>query len=355
MIPVLCPTFDEQTKKDMIAVLESGWIGQGPKVAELEEKFAKKVGTKYAIATNSGTSALDLCIKAYGITNGELITPAMTFVSDAIVGEWNHLDVTFADVDPDSLCLAPESLVVNDNTKVVIAVHSHGRLCDIEGIRKKFAGIIIEDCAHAFLTPGAGKKGDIAIWSFQAVKTCPAGDGGMITTNDEEIAIKIRNMSWLGVEKSTYQRVGTKKYSWDYDIKHGGVKAYMNDLTAVLVLGNMRRIDQLINKRQRIQRKYNEAFKDLNVELPVWSHTCQYYTLKVNNRDKISEYLAENGIATSVHFKPLSEMTYWKKAIKRPLLVTDGVWKRLLTLPCHDALTDEEQNYIIAKFKEALK
>src|SRR3990167_6279656 len=134
-IPVLRPDYDRQTEKELIAVLRSGWVGQGPKTFEFEERFAKYVGVKYCIMTNSGTSALDLCLKVYGIKGGELITTPFTFVSDAIVGEWNGMDLTFGDIEEDSLCLDPKSLFFTDQTKAIITVDSHGRLADIDGIR----------------------------------------------------------------------------------------------------------------------------------------------------------------------------------------------------------------------------
>lgn len=354
MIPVLRPTIDEQTKKELLEVLDSGWWGFGPKTQEFEKKFAEYVGAKYCIGTNSGTSALDLALKVYGVNGGELITTPMTFVSDAIVGEWNNMDVTFADIDPKTLCLDPNSLVITDKTKAIITVDSHGRLADIKGIREKFKGLIIEDAAHAMYTPGAGKDADITIWSFQAVKSLPMWDGGAITTNDEAIYKKLRTLTWLGVEKSTYDRVDKKKYTWDYDITQSqGIKAYMTDVQAVVGLGQLRRLEETNARRREIQAAYNEAFKNMNqIELPEYSHTVQYYTMKCERRDDLSEFLAENGIATSVHFKPLSEMTYWKKAVKRPLPVTDAVWPSLLSLPVHNALTDEELNFIINKVKE---
>lgn len=355
MIPVLRPTIDDQTKWDMLGVLDSGWWGQGPKVQELEEKFATLVGAKYAIATNSCTSALDLCLKAYDITEGELITSPMTFVADAIVGEWNGMEVTFGDIDPYTLCLDPERVIFaqgNPHNSVIITVNSHGRLANIKDLPE--VRLIIEDCAHALYTQKAGSQGDIAVWSFQAVKTVPAGDGGMITTNDPEIARKLRNLSWLGVEKSTYSRTQGKKYSWDYDITHGGTKSYMNDLTAVLVLGQLRRLNHILERRCEIQARYNDAFKNTRIHTPQWSETCQYYTVQMDKRDEMSEILAENGIATSVHFKPLNEMTYWKKAAKFDLPVTNEIWPKLLTFPCHDGLADEEQDYVIKKVKENL-
>ncbi len=348
MINVLQPTIDEKTIAAVTEVLRGHWWSFGEKVYEFEKKFADHVGAKYAIATNSCTSALDLCLKAYGIKNGELITSAATFVSDAIVGEWNGMDVTFADIDEDSFCLDPKSVVVTPRTKAIIAVDSHGRLADIAGLRKKFNGLIIEDAAHAMYTPGAG-KGDITVWSFQAVKTMPMWDGGMITTNDEKIYAKLRTMTWLGVEKSTYDRAGAKRYTWDYDITQAdGIKAYMTNIQAVVGLGQLERLSEMTAKRRAIQSVYNEAFaKVKQIKTPQYSHTVQYYTMKCERRDELSEFLASKDITTSVHFKPLSEMTYWKKAVKRPLPVTDRVWKQLLSLPCHDALTWTDVAHVI--------
>ena len=366
MIPVLRPTYDQKIEEELIKVLRSGWTGLGPKTTEFENKFAEKVGAKFAIGCNSGTTALDLCLKAYGIKGGELITTPMTFVSDAIVGEWNGMDVTFADIEEDSLNLDPNALHVTEKTKAIIVVDSHGRLADIDKIRDKatvnvestglvhHTPLIIEDCAHAMLTPGAGKKGDIAIWSFQAVKSMPIYDGGMITTNDEKIYKRLRTLTWLGIEKSTYERSEGKRYSWDYDITQAeGVKGYMTDVQAIIGLCQLERLDELLGKRRAVQAYYNNAFKDIpEIKLPMYSDTVQYYTPQFERRDELSDFLAHEGISTSVHFKPLSEMTYWKKAVKRPLPVTDRVWKKLLTLPVFHDLTWKEVEYIVSKVRE---
>lgn len=365
IIPVLKPDMDQKTKDELLKVIDSGWWGFGAKTMEFEKKFAEYVGAKYAIAVNSGTTALDLCLKVYNIKGGELITTPMTFVADAIVGEWNDMDVTFADINEDTLCLDPNELVVTDKTKAIIAVDSHGRLADIEAIREKAtlsdaSGIgrqtplIIEDAAHAMYTPGAGKKADITIWSFQAVKSLPTGDGGMITTNDDKIYQRLRTLTWLGVEKSTYERAEGKRYSWDYDITQAqGLKAYMNDLTSVIGIGQLERLEELTAKRRAIQSIYNEAFKNISqIKIPMYSHTCQYYTMRCERRDELSDYLATKDIATSVHFKPLSEMTYYKKCIKRPLPITNKVWPKLLSLPVFYTLKNTEQEYIIKCVKE---
>jgi len=264
-IPVLCPTIDEETKQDLLKVLDSGWWGQGNKTKEFEEKFAEKVGARYAIGTSSGTAALDLCLKVYDISGGELITTPFTFVADAIVGEYNDMDVTFADIKEDDFCIDPEAIEITPETKAIIAVDSHGHLADIKAIKEKAGDIlVIEDAAHAMYTPGVGKDADITIWSFQAVKSLPIGDGGMITTNDKDIYNKLRTLTWLGVEKSTYSRASGKKYSWDYDITQAnGIKGYMNDLAAVIGIGQLRRIDEMNAKRRSHQSVYNNAFKDI--------------------------------------------------------------------------------------------
>ena len=357
-INLLEPTMDELTKKELLEVIDSGWWINGPKTKEFEEKFAEYVGAKYAVACNSATSALDLCLKAYDIKGGELITPSFTFVSDALVGEWNGMDVTFADIDPRTFCLDSQSLKVTSETKAIIAVDCHGRLADIEAIRevcRPHKTLIIEDAAHAMYTPGAGSA-DITVWSFQGVKTLPTGDGGMITTNDESIVKKLRSLYWMGIEKMTYERVGDNGYTWDYDIKGPGVKAYMIDLTAVIGLGQLRRLEETNARRRFIQDWYNKAFIGHQwFKPPEPSHTVQYYTPEWKDRDGLCEFLACSGIHTSVHFKPLHLMTYWKKALKHPLPNTELVWTKLLSLPCHNALTNEQVLYIIKKVFEFYK
>ncbi len=348
-IPVLRPDYTKETKKELLKVLDSGWVGQGPKTAEFEELFAKYVGKKYCVMTNSCTLALDLCLKVYNIKDGELITTPFTFVSDAWVGENNGMDVTFADIDPITLCIDPHAIKITPQTKAIIAVDSHGRLADIRAIRGKFDGLVIEDAAHACYTPHAGEYADITVWSFQAVKSLPIFDGGAITTNDEAIYKKLKTLTWLGVEKSTWDRVGKKGYSWQYDITQAqGIKAYMTDVQAVIGIGQLKRLDKLTARRREIQAMYNHAFLG-----KTWfdkfqdSFTVQYYTAKFKNRDKLGEFLAEKGISTSVHFYPLSETTYWKKAKKHPLPNVDSIWTQILTLPCFYSLSDREVNYII--------
>lgn len=357
-IKLLRPTFDEGTRKELLDVLDSGWASFGPKVEEFEKAFAARVGAKYAVATNSATSALDIAVKAFDITNGELITPSFTFTSDAHVGEWNGMKVKFADIDPETFCIDPKSIPypINplDEPRVIIAVDCHGRLADIDGLRARFKrAIIIEDAAHAIHDPGE-QKGDVVVYSFQAVKFMPIFDGGMVTTNDEEVYKKLRKLTWLGIEQNTYERAAGGKYAWDYDIVQGnGIKAYMTNVQAAIGLGQLRRLDALLEKRQAIQTRYNEAFRgNAWFTEPLYSRTVQYYTPKWADRDGLNGFLGANGIHTGMHFRPLHTFTYWKKNHTYPLPNTESVYGKILSLPVHDALTYEEQSYVISKVFE---
>jgi perosamine synthetase len=280
----------------------------------------------------------------------------MTFLSDAIVGLWHGMDITFSDIEEDSLCMDMDSLHISPKTKAIIVVDCHGRLANIKKLREKWDGFILEDAAHAMWTPGVGEYSDLQMYSFQAVKTMPIGDGGMLTTDDEDMAKEARRLSWLNIEKSTYDRTLGRKYTWDYDVtRTNGIKAYMTNTQAVIGLGQLKRLDNMLKRRREIQATYNEAFKDIpQIKTPQYSHTVQYYTMQCEDRDELSDYLSKQTpqIQTSVHFKPLYEFQAYKQYKKYSTPVCDRVWKRLLSLPCHNALTDEEQDFVIKKVRE---
>ena len=235
-----------------------------------------------------------------------------------------------------------------------------GILAPIDEIRKYYNGLIIEDCAHACYTPGAGSKGDISVWSFQAVKSMPTGDGGMITTNSKEIMEKIKKLYWFGIE-STYDRVTKQKdnpgsnsvYKWQYDIDILGYKYYMIDLTAALGLSQMNKLEDNLNRRQYIQKKYNESFSEMSeIQIPQFSYTVQHYVIKVDvkYRDKLIDYLKDKNIHTSVHYRPLHLFTQFRDESDFP--VADKEWLKMITLPCQLNMSNEDIDYIIYWVKE---
>lgn len=364
IIPVLGPKGDDKDIEAVAEVIKSGWWVNGPKVEEFENKFSKMVGTKYAIGVTSNTSGLDLIFKALEIKNCDVISPTISFATTAGVPEWNNCNSLLADVDPVNHNICPEDVkkLLTPNTKAIICVNMTGVPAPIKEIRKFFKGIIIEDCAHSCYVEGAGLEGDIAVWSFQGVKTMPSGDGGMITTNCSELNKKLRELSWFGIE-STYNRdkesgrfgeVKKKGYRWQYDIKILGYKAYMIDLTASLCLSQMEKLDKNLERRRFIQRKYNEQLKEI-IQIPPYSHTVQYYCAKVpcDVRDNLIDYLNDKKIHTSVHFRPLHTFTYYKRDREFP--VADKEWKKLITLPVHLNMTDKDIDYVIYWVKEFFK
>ena len=361
MLPVLRPVGGEEEVNAIRESIESGWWGKGPKVAQFEKEFAELVGAKYAVAVNSATSGQDLVFKALGIKDCDIMNPTISFMTTAVVPLWNNCTSNIVDVDPVTMCLDPEDVRkhLKPNTKAIIAVNQAGVPAPIDEIRKFYDGFIMEDCAHSCYTPGAGTKGDVAVWSFQAVKTMPCGDGGMITTNDKDLYDKLVPMTWLGIS-STFSRVkkddgltGKPGYSWDYEVDMLGYKCYMIDLQAAICLEQMKKLPKNLELRRHIQKRYNEELSDL-IQPPPHSETVQYYCAKVdpNHRDRLIDYLATKKIHTSVHFKPLHLYNVVKDMNQRDYPVANKEWKRLISLPCHPAMTDEDIDYVIYWVKE---
>ena len=304
-------------------------------------------------------------MKAMGIKNADVISPTMSFMSTAIVPLWNNCTSNIVDIRRDDLNLDPVDVKRNlkKNTEAIIAVNMAGIPAPIDEIREFYDGFIIEDCAHSCYTPGAGSKGDVGVWSFQAVKTLPTGDGGMITTNDYDLYKKLQSLSWFGIE-STYSRVsgnthlkkdlasssknpeGKPGYTWDYDVTELGYKYYMIDLLAAIGLVQLKKLDGHLEIRRNIQKRYNNELNDI-VGKPMWSDTVQYYCARVpeKHRDLLIEYLKSKNIHTSVHYKPLHLHEIVKQQREYP--IADTEWKKLISLPVHPAMTDEDTDYVI--------
>jgi dTDP-4-amino-4,6-dideoxygalactose transaminase len=193
-------------------------------------------------------------------------------------------------------------------------------------------------------------QGDVAVWSFQAVKTMPCGDGGMITTNDKELYEKLVPMTWLGIS-STHSRVkgglnGRPGYAWDYEVDLMGTKSYMIDINAAIALEQMKKLPVHLERRRHIQQRYNTELAGY-IEPPTWSETVQYYCARVDAavRDAMINYLADKKIHTSVHFKPLHKYSVTRQNRSYP--VADTEWLRLISLPVHPAMTEDDIDYVI--------
>jgi len=351
MLPVLGPQGGEEEINALREVIESGWWGKGPKVAEFEEKFAEMVGHKYAIAVTSASHGQDLVMKAMGWKGIDVINPTISFIATAMIPLWNNFTSNIVDVKRDTLCIDPDDVErwKKPNSELLIAVNEAGVPCDYKELRKKFGGFILEDTAHSCWTPGAGLGGDCAVWSFQAVKTMPMGDGGMITTDDKELADKCREMTWFGVS-STWSRTqgasGKPGYAWDYQVDILGYKYYMIDIMAAIGLEQMKKLPANLEFRRHVQSRYNNELNPM-VESPPHSETVQYYVARVSkeHRDSLIDYLASKKVHTSVHFKPLHK--YGPLVHERKYPVADTEWLRLVSLPCHNRMTEEDIDYVV--------
>ena len=365
-LKVLGPFGDNKDVEAIQEVILNGWWGKGPKVQEFEEKFAELVGAKHAIAVTSNSHGQDLVMKAMGFKGIDIINPTMSFVATAVIPLWNDCTSNIVDVDKVNLNMTVEEVDKwkKPNSEALIAVNMAGIPAPIDEIRKVFGGFIIEDCAHSCYTEGAGTKGDVAVWSFQAVKTLPIGDGGMITLNDDKLANKIREMLWFGVS-STWSRAadssGTRPgYAWDYQVNILGYKYYMIDIIAALGLSQMKKLSQFLDTRRHIQKRYNEELSSV-IERPAYSDTVQYYCARLPEkrynfapdgsgfssigRDQLIDYLADKKIHTSVHFKPLHQYDILKR--NRVYSIADVEWLKLISLPCHNGMTDDDIDYVV--------
>jgi perosamine synthetase len=365
MIPVFKPCYGKEELEALKEPFETGWIGLGPKTQEFEKKFSEYIGVKYSVALNSCTSALHLAMKVMGVEGYEVITTPLTFVSTNHAIIYNKGVPVFCDIQPDTLNINPEQVrkLITDRTKAIVTVHYGGHPCDmdiISDIAKKHHLAVIEDVAHGCGGEFKGKKlgslGDIACFSFHAVKNLATGDGGMITTNDKEVYNRLLKLRWLGITKDTWAREDKdKNYSWYYNIEEVGYKYHMNDITAALGLVQLKKLDRTNRRRTEITERYNRGFADVSwIETPTFKSyaksACHNYVIKLDERDKLNLYLKERGISTSVHYIPNNHYEMYRNC-RGDTPVCEKIWTKLLTLPLFPDLKDSEVDMIIQQIK----
>ena len=361
MIPVFRPSVSAAEIEAVTRVLESGWWGSGPEVAKFEDEFAAYIGVKYAVALNSCTAALHLAGALMDLPAGsEIITSPITFISSAYIADYNDCKIVFADVDPETMNLDPEDVErkITPDTKAIMAIHYGGRSCDMATLRciaDEHDLFLIEDCAHA---TGAsyggdmlGSLGDISCFSFQAVKNLAVGDGGMLLTNNEAWYERVKALRWVGISRDTNSR--TKAiYKWEYEISEVGYKYQMTDISAAIGRVQFQRLLELNGRRKEITDRYNEAFsqKDL-IETPptIGEPSYHNYCIKLPSeevRNGLMQHLSDNGIGSSVHYKPLYLHKVYSH-IKADCPIADDIWKRILLLPVFPDLTEEDLTKVI--------
>lgn len=363
MIQLFKPFMDEEEVQAVGEVLLSGWIGLGPKTAEFERQLANYIGVPHMVALNSATAALDLALRLLNIEEGdEVIVPTMTFVSTAHVVIYNRAKPVFADIDANTLNLDLDDVArkITPRTKAIIPVHYGGRPVDIDRLREVAGAIpIIEDAAHACGSEYKGRKcgslGDLACFSFQAVKNLATGDGGALALNDKAMADRAKRLRWLGIDKGTWDRTeGNHAYLWDYSVNEIGFKSHMNDISAAIGLVQLRKLAKMNGRRREIVQRYNEGLSDLPwIQLPPQDtpdskSSWHIYQIQVDCRDDLNAFLGQQGIGTGVHYRPIH--TYKCYGNQPPLPNAERAFSRVLSLPMHPGLTDDDIDYIVDQF-----
>jgi perosamine synthetase len=362
MIQVFKPALGEEEYQAVKEVMQSGWIGLGPKTREFEERFADYVGSRYAIGLNSGTAALHLALMGYGIKAGdEVLVPSLTFISTVHAICYLGATPVFADVYEDTLCVDIEDVQrkITPRTRAIIPVHYGGHPCDLDelhGLADPRGIVVIEDAAHAAGASYKGRKigslSQATCFSFHAVKNLTMGEGGAITTDDPSVNERVRKLRWVGINKDTWTRSSDlRTYGWYYEVEEIGFKYHLSDIPAAIGLVQLRKLDRTNARRSELVRRYNTAFASSSwLSVPVQrayvQSSCHNYVIKTDHRDRLNLYLKEKGIATGVHYMPAHLHPVYQD-FKAELPRTDRIWRRLLTLPLYPDLADAEQSSII--------
>ncbi len=376
MIPIFRPSVSQAEIDAALRVLKSGWWGSGPETKAFEKEFAEFLGVKHAIALNSCTAALHLAGAVPQLPKGsEVITTPITFVSTAYLASYNGLTPVFADVEEDTLNIDPADVEkkITDKTKALLPIHYGGHAAgmdELKQIAKQNNLILIEDAAHAaggrYKGKLLGSFGDLACFSFQAVKNIAVGDGGMLVTNNDEWANRAKILRWCGINSDTSQRTDRDQYSWEYAITDVGYKFQMPDLMAAIGRAQLKRLNELNKKRRLITQRYNEAFSGTDwIETPIMKSYADSsnhnYCIKarileggkrIPVRDKLLVHLKNAGISSTVHYKPLYlHEVYKKQNIKANCPVAERIWKEILLLPIFPDMTEDEINHVIKTVK----
>ncbi|MBN1472353.1 MAG: UDP-4-amino-4,6-dideoxy-N-acetyl-beta-L-altrosamine transaminase [Syntrophaceae bacterium] len=359
----------------VVGVLHSNNLTQGPKIGEFERAFAEYVSSKYAVAVSNGTAALHLSGMALKVKPGDkVITTPITFVASANCVRYCGGDVVFADIDPETFLLdigkVKELLASSPpNTfKGIIPVDFAGYPVNLEAYRQladEYGLWIIEDACHSpggyFFDSkgkeqrcGNGRFAELSVFSFHPVKHIAAGEGGMITTNDEELYRKLLNLRTHGIQQD-YGKLIENHGPWYYEMQELGFNYRLTDMQAALAMSQLKRAQQNLEKRHRIAKKYYEAFRNSPILTPIITrdvfHAYHLYVIRTEKRDELIKYLRQNNIMAQVHYIPVHYQPYYKNQgwKKGDLPVADEFYRKCLSIPLYPSITDDEQNYVIQK------
>ncbi len=374
-IPFHRAAFDEAEVTAVSKVVRSGWLTMGPETFEFERRFREYVGARHAIAVASGTAALHLALAAVGLQAGdEVFVPTNTFTATAEVVTYFGARPVLVDIDPVTMNLDPGDAAgrVTPRTRAIIPVHFAGQPCELEaiaGLAERHHLCVIEDAAHALPATYRGKRiGTISVltaFSFYATKTLATGEGGMVTTDEDAFAERIRLLRLHGISRDAWKRYSNEG-TWYYEVEAAGYKYNLTDLQAALGLVQLSKCDALWAARCRIAHRYTQAFSGVpGLEAPRIredrTSAWHLYVLRLESerlsigRDCFIQALRKRGIGASVHFIPLHlhpfyRSTYGYKPGDFPR--AEREFQRCLSLPIYPGMTDRDVDRVIAAVTE---
>lgn len=373
------PAIGEEEIAEVEAVLRSGWLGTGPRVARFEADFAdyKGVAASQVAGVNSCTAALHVAMVAAGLEpDAEVITTPLTFC--ATVNAIIHAGLTpvLADVDPASQCIDPAAIeaAITPRTQAILPVHFAGRSCDMDAIMaiaERHGLVVIEDCAHAIETQwygrAAGTFGDFGCFSFYATKNVVTGEGGMILGRSEAHVARARVLALHGMSKDAWHRFGDKGYR-HYQVVECGFKYNMMDLQAAIGIHQLARVEENWLKRRRIWTRYQEAFQNLPFSTPAEPepesrHALHLFTLRLDagiaglERDAFLEQMNRRGIGTGVHYlsipeHPIYQSRFGWRAEQWP--VARDIGRVTVSLPLSARLNEADVDRVIEAVQDVM-
>lgn len=358
VIPIANPLIGKEEKNAVIKVLSSGNLVNGEKVLDFEKKFSKYIGTKYAVAVNSGTAALCLSLQALGIKKGdEVITTPFSFISSSNCILYVGAKPIFVDIDPKTFNINPDLIEekITKKTKAILPVHLYGQPCDmgkITKIAKENNLLIVEDACQAhgaeFKNKKVGSFGNTACFSFYATKNMTTGEGGMITTDSKQVAEICKILRDVGQEKKYFHT----------DI---GFNFRMTDFQAVIGIEQLKKLDKRNELRRKNAKILTEKLEKIDGIITPFvdsrvKHVFHQYTIKTKriSNDKLSKKLAKNGIESRIYY-PIAihkQEPYKKLGYRDRLPEAEQVVKEVLSIPVHPSVSKKDMGFIAEKIKE---
>jgi perosamine synthetase len=362
-IQIFKPWFEDEEYEALREPLETGWVGPGRKVEEFEQRFAEYIGVKHAIALNSCTAALHLALLVNDVEGGDVLTTPMTFVASNHAILYAGARPVFCDIEADTLNIDPREIEkrITPDTRAIVVVHYGGHPCDMDpilAIARQRGLKLIEDVAQACGGTYRGRKlgslGDIGCFSFESKKNLSTGDGGMLVTDDDAVAARVRKLRWMGISRGTWERFNTDSpnRAWEYDVEEVGFKYGMNDIAAALGLVQLNKLERANQMRRQVVQRYRDAFAEVEGIEPLaqreyGQNACYCMVIKLDDRDDLCDYLAEYDIESGVHFYPNHMLPIYQPYKPASLPVTETAWQRILTIPLYPHLTTEQQDRVI--------